>query len=764
MGKGSKERENDKEIVQVAKKKIAKEEKQEKENKKDITKEEKKSESNDEKKILSKKVIIMLIAALLVIGGAATFLLLNSKNTKKIDNSVLFVENEQLKYFKEGMEKPIVILNEYDEEKNSALIADTSDSYIAYINEKNLYLYDILKKETNKIATNVMYAKFTYDGKNVIYYDDTSLIVYNIKNNNKNKLLSFEENEYVNIKQIIDTGFIYTYYSNEEEVYYYSNNDGSSKTKISVAPTGYVDTYYFSADYNKFYYFKEKDASKGFYMLYAYNFKTGENNRILDDVTNIYNNNIDNSNILNDFYYTTINNNELKIVNDDELGKDLEITNEEKILCTYSEYLSDNCSYDEWSSNSYYTVKTTTDKNKEVNELIRKEQGNYKLNDIYYYKDGKSELVVKDVTFLKNVNFDTKTIIYKKINQDNKVNMSSLKSLEDYKKYIIDNEIYYYKTANKDAVELKYYIGDKDKPNKEIKMHLFCYEANQYCKKEMTFIKELKSKYKNLVVEIYDVSKQEEVDFYYKVVNKATLDTNEKIPFTLIGTEYTVGFDDNTKKLIIGSIERQLNGKYVDYVSQVKEGKEISLNIISSIGKMYEYDPFENVVGINDEIITNNGYIYVLNTAGELYSVKTYSSDDIKLIDSNVNFLNSVKNIYNYYTTEDNSIITMIEDGKIGKSYEKSNSFFTIGNDYMLYTDCLNDYSCTLTKYNNGKLEKISDDVLTTVGNDLNSLFLVKNYNGNKLTVDIYYKNASKIEKVAFDVKYSSMHFKRLDY
>ena len=158
MGKGSKE-------------------KQEKENKEEIAKEEKETTNNDEKKFFSKKVIIMLIVALLVVLGASIFLLLNSKNTKKIDNSVLFVENEQLKYFKEGMEKPIVILNEYDEDANSALIADTSDSYIVYINEKNLYLYDILKKETNKIATNVVYAKFTYDGKNVIYYDDTSLIV-----------------------------------------------------------------------------------------------------------------------------------------------------------------------------------------------------------------------------------------------------------------------------------------------------------------------------------------------------------------------------------------------------------------------------------------------------------------------------------------------------------------------------------------------------------------------------------------------------------
>ena len=137
------------------------------------------------------------------------------------------------------------------------------------------------------------------------------------------------------IKQIVYSGFIYTYYTNEEEVYYYSNNDGSVKSKISVAPTQYVNTIYFSADYNKFYYLKEKDKSNGIYMLYEYDFKTNENNRILDNITNIYNN-IDDSNILNDFYYTSINKNKLNIVNDDEKDKNLETINEEKIPCTYS--------------------------------------------------------------------------------------------------------------------------------------------------------------------------------------------------------------------------------------------------------------------------------------------------------------------------------------------------------------------------------------------------------------------------------------------
>ena len=310
-------------------------------------------------------------------------------------------------------------------------------------------------------------------------------------------------------------------------------------------------------------------------------------------------------------------------------------------------------------------------------------------------------------------------------------------------------------------MELKYYTDNNEVNNKEIKLHLFCYETNQYCKNEMSFINELKNKYKNLVVETYDVSKDEEVDFYYKVVNTATIDTFENIPFTLIGTEYTIGFDDNVKKLIVGSIERQLNGKYYDYVSQLKAGKEISSKVINSISEMYEYDPITNAFDINEVTVTNNGYIYVLNSIGELYSFKTYSSDDIKLIDSNVDYLNKINNAY-YYITENNSGITMIEDGKIGKTYEKYNGFSVVNKDLILYTDCLNEDSCTLFKYNNGKLEKVSDDVISIVGNDLNSLFLIKNYNGSKTTADIYYKNGSKIEKVAFDVKYTNMYFKGL--
>ncbi len=739
MGKRDKEKVNNKKIVSAEKKLV---------------------NENKKRLIFSKKILIILII-FLVVAGVVVFLLLNNKKLEKFDNSVLFVENEQLKYFKKGMKKPIVVLNEYDEEKNSELIADTSDNYIVYVDGENLYLYDVLKKETNKIATNVINAKFTGDCENIIYYDNSSLIVYNIKNNNKNKLVSIEDGEYVSIKQIVYSGFIYTYYTNEEEVYYYSNNDGSVKSKISVAPTQYVNTIYFSADYNKFYYLKEKDKSNGIYMLYEYDFKTNENNRILDNITNIYVNNSDNSNILTDFYYTAINKNKLNIINDDEKGKNLETTNEEKITCTYSEYLSDNCSFEEWSNGSYYTKKTTTDKNKEVNESIRKEQDNYKLNDIYYYKNGKSELIEKNVSYLRSVNFDNKTVIYTKLNQDNKINMSSLKSLDDYLAFIVKNETYYYKTAGKEAMELKYYTDDDKVNSKEIKLHLFCYETNQYCKKEMSFIDELKSKYKNLAVEIYDVSKDEEVDFYYKVVNTATIDTFESIPFTLIGTEYTVGFDDNTKKLIIDSIERQLNGKYYDYVSQLKAGKEISSEVINSISEMYEYNPIANAFGINEVTITNSGYIYVLNSTCKLYSFKIYSSDDIKLIDSNVNYLNKINNIY-YYMTENSSGITMLEDGKIGKTYEKSNGFSVVNKDLILYTDCLNEDSCTLFKYNNGKLEKVSDDVISIVGNDLNSLFLIKNYNGSKTTADIYYKNGSKIEKVAFDVKYTNMYFKGL--
>lgn len=70
----------------------------------------------------------------------------------------------------------------------------------------------------------------------------------------------------------------------------------------------------------------------------------------------------------------------------------------------------------------------------------------------------------------------------------------------------------------------------------------------------------------------------------------------------------------------------------------------------------------------------------------------------------------------------------------------------------------------TYLKYaieNNSEI-KITDDVVYITGNDLNSFFLIKNYNESKSTFDIYFKNGSKTEKVAFDVK--NMYIKGLNY
>ncbi len=661
----------------------------------------KSKENNNRKKFnISNKIIIILIILFIIISSLIIYLLKEKKTIKQYDDSILFVENEQLKYYKKGMEKPLVILNEYDEEKNTSLIGDTSNDYITYVDEDNLYLYNIKEKETNKIATNIIYTRFTKDGKNIIYYDDSNLMVYNIKNDNKNKLLSFDDEDNIDIKQILDNGFIYTYNNDLEEAYYYSNNDGSSKNKISDIPDGLSDTYFLSSDYEKFYYFKEKDEDNSTYMFYEYNLKTNENNRLLDNIVDIYNNSTNDSYILNDFYYVTLSKNKINIINDDITGA-----------------------------------------SKEIYTSIKEKQDNYQLNDIYYYKNGKSKLIEQDITALKNINYNTKTIIYKKLNQDNKINLSSLNSIHDFNRYINKNEIYYYKELGKDAIKLKYYTDeDTTKNNNNLTVHLFYSETCKYCESEITWLDEIIDDYPNVDIIKYDVvNDYENSNLYDEVAEKMGISSFAGgVPFTVIGEDYFLGFGESDKEKIISSIERQLKEEHTDYISQTNN---------------------ENLIDISSSAITNNGYIYVLNTNNDLYSVKTYSNDNIKLIDNNVSFVGYIKDVYCYINDNE---ITTIEDGKIGQTYDKSNGFTIVGSDLLLYTDCISDHSCTLSKYNKGKLEKISDDVTLIVGNNLNSAYLFKNYNESKSTVDIYFKNGTNIEKVAFDIKEENIYIKGL--
>lgn len=113
---------------------------------------------------------------------------------------------------------------------------------------------------------------------------------------------------------------------------------------------------------------------------------------------------------------------------------------------------------------------------------------------------------------------------------------------------------------------------------KEIRLYLFHSSSCPHCKAEIEFLDSIKDDYPSLKVIEYEVSKNEmNYNFYNKVLKKTGINATG-VPFTLIGTDYYVGFDENTDtdKEIKKSIEKFLNGDYVDVIAKIKNDEDIS--------------------------------------------------------------------------------------------------------------------------------------------------------------------------------------------
>lgn len=112
----------------------------------------------------------------------------------------------------------------------------------------------------------------------------------------------------------------------------------------------------------------------------------------------------------------------------------------------------------------------------------------------------------------------------------------------------------------------------------EIRLYLFHSSSCPHCKAEKEFLDEIKDNYPLLDIVEYEVSENEmNYNFYNKVMKKTGINATG-VPFTLIGTDYYVGFDKSvgTDKEIINSIEKFLKGDYVDVIAKIKNDEDIS--------------------------------------------------------------------------------------------------------------------------------------------------------------------------------------------
>lgn len=113
--------------------------------------------------------------------------------------------------------------------------------------------------------------------------------------------------------------------------------------------------------------------------------------------------------------------------------------------------------------------------------------------------------------------------------------------------------------------------------DENIRLYLFHSQTCTHCQAENTWLDEIKDSYPNLDIVRYEINSNEmNYNFYLKVLEKTGINTGGAVPFTIIGTDYVVGFGTDAKNKIVKSIEKFSNGNYIDVISMVKNDEDVS--------------------------------------------------------------------------------------------------------------------------------------------------------------------------------------------
>lgn len=135
---------------------------------------------------------------------------------------------------------------------------------------------------------------------------------------------------------------------------------------------------------------------------------------------------------------------------------------------------------------------------------------------------------------------------------------------------------------------------------KEVDLYLFYSNSCPHCAHEKDFLSTLD----DINIKKYEVSQYSKL--YDKVVKNLNIDSNG-VPLTIIGSDYIVGFNENTKKEIIEMIDAYSKKDYCDVVDLIIRNKDItkcvnkneniyqnsSLKEINLFGKTIKFDAKE---------------------------------------------------------------------------------------------------------------------------------------------------------------------------
>ena len=113
------------------------------------------------------------------------------------------------------------------------------------------------------------------------------------------------------------------------------------------------------------------------------------------------------------------------------------------------------------------------------------------------------------------------------------------------------------------------------KASENIDLYLFYSETCMHCKEEMQFLDSIKDQYPRLNLHYLESIKDKTNVNLVKAVKKGMKVNSPLLPFTVIGTNYYIGFNEDVKEKISQNIEKYLNGDYTNVVEKVNNGESL---------------------------------------------------------------------------------------------------------------------------------------------------------------------------------------------
>ena len=361
---------------------------------------------------------------LILIGIVLVFVMAFGGRDKVLNYPLLFInDDEELMIINYGDKDPSKIANvDEDEDYVKMAYANNTERYVLYIKDDNLYYYDAAKKDDSlKIASDVVSYGFTENDKLIYYINDENELYISDKKD-KTKLDSDVENVvyalgdkilYVKDDSLYIRGYSEKKNDKEKIVNDYVGalvSDNSKKVLIATNE----ELYLYTIKSN------EKVKITGEYksvVAYDDNFDKiiyAENNEESTDLTKLL---IDNKK------------------QDDEDFKEI----------TFSDYLNDKATYEEYSQNQ--ELKDEIDVRNEIREYVQ--DVDLGTSTLKIFSNGESKDYLKDVGSVVYTDLDEESILYFKGEiSSKKLNIEDYDYLydfvDDFEKLIDSGSLYLY--------------------------------------------------------------------------------------------------------------------------------------------------------------------------------------------------------------------------------------------------------------------------------------------------------------------------------